>query len=57
MTPQKRETLLEICFEQVERIHADLMGDRNFNAAEKARGIMKGLIDLSNMLEDKQEWD
>lgn len=55
MTTEKQQTLLEICYEQVSRIHSDLCRCRQFDKAEKSRAVLKGIIDLSNMLEDKED--
>ena len=53
MNPKKHPLYLEIVFDIVERIFNDLCRERKFEAAAQARKVMKGLIDLSNMLEGK----
>lgn len=55
MTPAHHKTLVEICYDQIARIHSDLCRDRKFDQAEKSRAVMKGLIDLSYALEEKEE--
>lgn len=55
MKPEKRPICLEIAHDIVVQIFDDLRRERKHEAAEQARVAMKALIDLSNLLEEKEE--
>lgn len=55
MNPKKHPLYLEIVFDIVERIFNDLCRERKFEVAVQARKVMKDLIDLSNMMEGRED--
>lgn len=55
MKPEKRPICLELAFDMVEQIFNDLCRERKFEAAGQALTVMKSLVDLSNMLEGKND--